>query len=130
MKHTIFILSLLVFLACNNTTEAKKDILETTEKTATTLKDGPYVEKDENGNTLIAGEILNGIRVGIWTSYYPNGRLRSEIEYSTGSQNGIYQVFWQNGEKRINGFYKYGKPANDWVFYDSTGVIVTKKTFE
>jgi antitoxin component YwqK of YwqJK toxin-antitoxin module len=94
------------------------------------IKDGPYLEYHESGEIKIVGEYKNGRRSGLWSSWYTNGELQSELNYSDGLENGEYKVFYQNGNLKIKGFYKNGKESTEWLFFDSDGKITARKNYD
>ena len=67
------------------------------------------------------GEKINGKREGGWTSYFPNGNVRSQATFVNGLQQGPTVVYHENGNTFYAGWYKDGKPVKDWTFYDENG---------
>lgn len=107
--------------------------------------DGPYIEYDEEGEILAQGEYLegaeegewfyrnnqtiekgkyfDGMRIGTWKIWFPNGNLAFEIEYDQDLYNGKYIAYWENGMRRITGKYEAGVPVGVWEKYDETGTV-------
>ena len=90
---------------------------------ADSLKDGHHVYKDKAGRRLIEGEMRNGQRNGVWTSYLPNGRVQSRNVYEQGVLHGMTTVFHDNGVLYYSGAQRKGKPFGEWKFYDDQGVL-------
>jgi antitoxin component YwqK of YwqJK toxin-antitoxin module len=60
-----------------------------------------YTEWDSAGVKLISGSLVNGLREGEWTTYYPDGKIRSTTNYGNGKIEGLYTKFYPNGKKMI-----------------------------
>ena len=69
---------------------------------------------------------------GIWKKYWPNGKMRSEINYAQGRPSGSYKLFYDNGVKEEEGnwvnnrntgnfkrFHPNGNPQQDFQFSDN-----------
>ena len=66
-----------------------------------------YTKKDTVKNiTLEEGTLINGLRSGIWTSYYPNGKVQAIA------------------------CYKEGKKIGKWRSYDSKGRLITEVRYK
>lgn len=63
------------------------------------------------------------IRVGLKTTWYDNGKIRTETNYHKGKWHGDYISYWPNGSMRRKDHYKKGDFKNGKV-WDSTGVQV------
>jgi TonB family protein len=71
-----------------------------------------YQEFDEAGQLMLEGNYMNKIKQGVWTSYYPNGKKKSETRYDLGVITGNFLKWYPNGNKLleaecINGNVKY-----------------------
>jgi antitoxin component YwqK of YwqJK toxin-antitoxin module len=124
-KHvTIIVLSAFLFSACSggndgpegNTLPSVDTVLQNTPA----LKEGPQVIHMDDGGRMV-GEMKAGQRTGPWTSYFPEGNVRSTSTYVAGSEEGATQVFHPNGKPYYTGSYMHGKPVGDWVFFDPSG---------
>lgn len=90
-----------------------------------------YTELHENGAVKIEGmNDGNGLRTGIWTSYYPDGTKWSESHYIKGMKEGHSVTFYENGQKRYIGEYKNDKQVGEWIFYDEEGNETERKVYE
>ncbi|MBN1790863.1 MAG: toxin-antitoxin system YwqK family antitoxin [Bacteroidales bacterium] len=59
-----------------------------------------------NNGTLVERERINrsdeqGLKQGVWKSYYPNGRIRSEVNYRDGLLNGPFKEYDENGNVSV-----------------------------
>ena len=72
----------------------------------------------ENGNLITEanlinekmGELTKTYPEGIVKDYYPNGALKSKIEFKKGLGNGIYETYYENGNIFEKTIMKDGKP--------------------
>ena len=98
--------------------------------TADSLKDGHHLYKDKAGRPLMEGDMRNGQRNGVWTSYLPNGRVQSRNVYEDGVLHGISTVFHENGVLYYSGAQRKGKPFGEWKFYDEQGVLARTVVYD
>ena len=52
------------------------------------------------------GIVENSRKKGIWKKYYPNGKLKSEIEFINGRPMGAFKTFHPNGQVEEQGNWK------------------------
>ncbi|MBK8615114.1 MAG: toxin-antitoxin system YwqK family antitoxin [Flavobacteriales bacterium] len=93
--------------------------------------EAPKVEKPgyTDGQLIEQGRYANSKRVGVWQSYWPSGKVKSEISYQMGRPKGDYVTYYQDGKVEEKGtwdldrntgkFQRYhpnGKLAQDFVF--------------
>jgi antitoxin component YwqK of YwqJK toxin-antitoxin module len=70
----------------------------------------PYIEYDRNGNVWIKGqENSNGQREGIWEIFYPNGNIFLRTPYKDGKADGIQEDFDEQGNIIETYLWKNGK---------------------
>ena len=67
------------------------------------------------------GDLHEARRNGPWTSYFPDGGIRSKAVYVDGLEEGPTEVFHENGMTYYTGQYHLGKPVGEWLFYDVKG---------
>jgi antitoxin component YwqK of YwqJK toxin-antitoxin module len=83
---------------------------------------GKWTEYFENGKIKSTGFYHENHPIGLWQTFFSNGQLKKTYSYSYIQTNlsncfcltGSYQEFYDNGNLRINGFYK--------VQYDTVSV--------
>ena len=77
----------------------------------------------EKGKPLSEGEYRNGLPVGTWTTYNPDGKVRSLVEYEGGRlvseapQNGEFSADYPSGRPEWVGRYSHGRldgPFTAW----------------
>ena len=85
----------------------------------------------ENGNLITEanlinekmGELTKTYPEGIVKDYYPNGALKSKIEFKKGLGNGIYETYYENGNIFEKTIMKDGKPDGKYEVYGSDGKL-------
>ncbi len=114
------------------------------------IADGPYTSYYwDNKSVRNEGKISNNLPDGVWRTYYPNGNLKSVVNYDAGKVDGVaffyfddnketkkleinfdndvmegkYQEFYPNGAQKATLFYDDGKLHGDAEFYYPTGRI-------
>ena len=76
------------------------------------------MEKFDDNNTLVeSGAMLNGLKTGSWTTYYPEGRVKSISSYLAGKLNGVQLNFNDRGQVELQAFYKDGLLHGNWAAY-------------
>jgi len=63
----------------------------------------------------LTGKYLNGLRVGKWLSFYPDGKVKEMANYAMGALHGLYQLYTNDGKVQISGSYVAGKKNGTWV---------------
>ena len=96
------------------------------------VENGEYTEiYDENGNLITEanlinekmGELTKTYPEGIVKNYYPNGILKSKIEFKKGLGNGIYETYYENGKLFEKTTMKNGKPDGKYEVYGPDGKL-------
>lgn len=145
MKYiTLLILVLSITISCQNQ-EENTDLTDITVSTKNMLdvepqidevvydeapKTGEFIVKYPNGNIETEGwNNSEGLRDGIWYSYYENGIKWSETSYKDGIKEGHSIVFYPNGKVRYLGDYSSDKKIGHWVFYLESGEIDVEKDY-
>jgi hypothetical protein len=80
------------------------------------------------------GTFKNGVKVGIWKTWHPNGSIESTQKWSKGLQTGMYYKYNKNSVITEKGCYENGQKQGKWYDFvkkDTTsyrnGVPITKK---
>jgi len=55
------------------------------------------------------GNYIDGRKVGVWKRFWPSGKLRSEINYTSGLPSGAYTLYYENGKPEETGNWKFGR---------------------
>jgi|ERR1043165_159866 hypothetical protein len=65
--------------------------------------------------------------VGAVTYFYKSGNVRSQQDYRSDLRNGLYTYYFPNGQLKISGYYRAGKPIDTWETYNSKGKKIREK---
>ena len=83
-----------------------------------------------NGNLQMKGKLNNdGLKEGIWTSYFENGQKNSESNFKNGINNGYSMVWYPSGNVRYFGDYLNGSKTGTWTFYNEKGEVVKTESY-
>lgn len=76
------------------------------------------------------GDMKDGKRNGLWTSYTPKGLVKSRSAYRDGLQEGLSSVFRDNGALYYTGQYRNDKQVGRWEFYSEEGNLERTVTYD
>lgn len=83
-----------------------------------------YEEFDDYGNLYKEGQFKNGLKEGIWKTYYDNSY---DIEnYHNGKLNGEFKKFSKDNHLLVKGEYKEHKKEGVWIDYESSEFLLFK----
>ena len=89
-----------------------------------------YLTKDEDRKFFpiieCIGEYQNSLKVGVWTEYYGNGKIKNQIEYKNGVPYGKCLSFWGNGVLKEE-FIISSADSTKITIYDKNGNLHTTK---
>lgn len=75
--------------------------------------------RDANGILQERGQVLNGLKTGIWTVYHPDARIKSISSYAGGKLNGLYMEMNNRGQVELEAGYKNGNLDGSYIKYKS-----------
>ena len=78
---------------------------------------------------LALGHCRDGMLDGTSTSWYPNGKKRSEHTYWQGLLDGLSTTWYANGKKISQGHYRRGKLEGVWISWDERGNQIEEHTY-
>ncbi len=85
-------------------------------------RNGTFRRFHDGGEQVeIEGELRDGVRVGTWRWYYPNGQLHWEIEHVDGLKEGRETGWHENGEKMYEGDNAADKRTGSWTWWHDNG---------
>ncbi|MCB0781785.1 MAG: hypothetical protein KDC03_20055 [Flavobacteriales bacterium] len=82
------------------------------------------------GGGHMTGNMVDGERDGPWTSYFPNGTIRSKAMYNGGLRDGAVEVYHPNGMTYYSGHFLNDKEFGEWTFFDEQGAKVRQVTYD
>lgn len=60
------------------------------------------------GNVTERGALLDGLKTGTWTTYFPDRRVKTISSYTAGKLHGLYMELNDRGQVELQAFYKEG----------------------
>lgn len=75
------------------------------------------------------GNFERSRKEGLWKKYHPNGKLKSEIEYTKGRSSGTFTTYFANGNVEEKGNWNGGKYKGNYEMFYEDGTPRQKKTF-
>ncbi|NND94642.1 MAG: hypothetical protein HKN45_07215 [Flavobacteriales bacterium] len=104
-------------------------------------KHGIHREYDTEGNIIKSWVYSDGVEVGSgiigksgsfegpWQEYYEDGSLRVEGTYEEGLRAKKWKYYSDSGELIQEGGYRKGKPHGDWVWYYEDGSTRRRESY-
>ena len=92
---------------------------------------GNFVEGTEEGHwfykrnqSIEEGDYTDGMRTGLWKTWYEPGVIAAEIEYDQDLMNGKYTIYYDNHVIKRTGKCINGERDGIWYEYYDTGELV------
>ncbi len=139
----------LMFLTCSILVGQEVDIDNLTVKSGRYFQrskpySGSVYDKYFLGGVSLSGKMENGFRIGIWETFFSNGKVEIESTYKNnqvvlerefykngktksvsrfqdGSFHGSFKSFYENGMKKTVGSYSKGRWIGEYVMYNKSG---------
>jgi antitoxin component YwqK of YwqJK toxin-antitoxin module len=82
---------------------------------------GIWFEFDKRDQLILIGEFENGMKKGKWTTWYNNGKKKSEGFYSNDQKYGMW-ICWQKNSVTIsNGSFWNVTEVGEWIYHHPNG---------
>ena len=94
------------------------------------IKSGKFLLYAGQNHLAISGELKNNRNNGIWTYYYPSGKIESTGTFKDDIAIGNWTFYYEDGTIKEEGFYIQGERDGKWVMYNENGIIQSQVTFE
>jgi len=126
LVNRLLLIVLVFFIGCNPNNrlvvhEESKDFDGFSKQTAYKgeVFSGIVYNTNEDRDTILIGEYKNGLKHGVWKTFYPNGSLKERRFYKKGLKVGLYEGFYKDGAKNFVFMFKNGE-------YNGTNSLWTK----
>lgn len=83
--------------------------------------------KDGGLHTLTT--FVDGVRVGTWEVYYPNGQVHKQGAVSGGEEDGPYLEYFPHGQLKYEYHYERGERVGVWKSWYEDGTPYTERHF-
>lgn len=80
-----------------------------------------YFFKDSPSKIEKTGVFEDNRKTGVWTTYYSNGNLKSEITYENNRPDGHAKIYYENGKLSEEGIWRGTKWVGEYNFYHENG---------
>lgn len=82
------------------------------------------------GQVSESGQVKNGLRTGVWTTYFPaSDSVMNEAVYEKGKANGKFTAYFFNGQVNIKGTMENDERSGEWTWYTEDGAVESVVTF-
>jgi antitoxin component YwqK of YwqJK toxin-antitoxin module len=99
-------------------------------KDAQGRKQGHWIKYDSAGNKAYEGLFKDGVPIGEFRYFFPNGRMRSVTLYSDNGKRATTVSYFPNGMKMAEGRYVKEKKDSIWLFYNQAdGSLALEETY-
>jgi len=78
---------------------------------------------------IITGKCFGDCCDGIITLFYPNGKIQEKWNIKSGLLNGVYEIFYINGQKKSQRIFKDDKENGISMDWDEMGRLTIETTF-
>jgi len=69
------------------------------------------------------GERVDGVRQGVWTRRFANGRLFTECRFERGVRDGRDRRWYLDGTPRWHGEWRAGRKSGEWIYMTREGRV-------
>jgi antitoxin component YwqK of YwqJK toxin-antitoxin module len=76
------------------------------------------------------GEYSDGRKIGLWKTYYPTGKIKSEITHEAGRPKGPYTTYYENGKVEEKGNWSLNKNLGQFTRYYENGQVQQQFNFD
>ncbi|MFT5184900.1 MAG: antitoxin component YwqK of YwqJK toxin-antitoxin module [Flavobacteriales bacterium] len=126
IKHAVALVLVCTAIAASALASSGKD-LNTIDDSG--LRQGYWIIKGymlssnayDPNSTFEEGEYLNNKKEGLWTRFWPNGNLKSEIHYDRNRPSGAYSVYYNTGQMEERGLWDKNKNIGEFKRWHSNG---------
>ncbi|MGL1902636.1 MAG: hypothetical protein OCC49_10900 [Fibrobacterales bacterium] len=116
------------------------------------IQEGPFKKFYPSGSLWVTGTYINNLprrthttyyRSGsikningcfepasqTYTAYFESGALQENYLCNDSLKTDLYRAYYSNGQTRISGFFKNGKPEAIWSYYTISGTITSLESY-
>ena len=87
-------------------------------------KQGHWLRTDRNGAKIYEGDFKDGLEVGTFNYYYPNGTLRIRNVFTKPGRYCSHEAFDEQGHLLARGYYNQKNRDSIWNYYNESGRLV------
>jgi hypothetical protein len=91
------------------------------------LLDGKYIKMYHSNQLAEQGEFKNGLKVGLWKTWHPNGKIQTIQYWGNGLRSGNYYCYDENGVMTVKGKFNHDIQKGKWIDYTKQDTLVYRK---
>ena len=141
MRTVILSLICISFFACENKSQTPPSEVKVDSTTSrvisstvivkdSVVNEGEEIIRYKNGVIKMRGMKKNGLREGLWKSFYENGSPWSETTFKEGKKDGPTTTWYENEKMRYYGYYTNDVESGKWKFWDENGKLVQEADYD
>ena len=92
-------------------------------------KQGKWTDIYPEGKRKSEGQYTDNYRTGRWTFYRPDGQIEQTGDYRLGRPNGLWLWYYENGEPLREEYFFNGREDGTLIEYSQTGKLITRGDF-
>ena len=92
-------------------------------------RQGHWIRTDKDGTKIYEGDFLDGLEVGTFTYYYPNGTVRIRNTYTEPGVRCDHEAYDEQGRLLARGHYDRRNRDGQWLFYSEEGRLVKEASY-
>ncbi len=93
-------------------------------------RQGNWRKADSAGRVVYTGRFKDGVPVGEFRYYYPDGKLKTLSVVSNDGKKAVTLSYFPDGRKMAAGNYLNEKKDSTWQFFsESSGTLVSEETY-
>lgn len=86
-----------------------------------------YQNVDKSVFVVGKGSFIDGKQEGVWLSFYPDGKLRTQTTYKNGLKEGPYAEYKPSGWVILQGSFKDNMQDGEWYYRNGKGKLIYNK---
>lgn len=90
---------------------------------------GAGQQEEVLGPVIEEGSYADGRRSGVWTRYWPNGTLKSRINYVNGMPRGAYTLYYADGKPQEQGTWDLDRNTGEFKRWHANGKLAQEFLF-
>ncbi|MFP9119338.1 toxin-antitoxin system YwqK family antitoxin [Flavobacterium sp. RNTU_13] len=87
------------------------------------LLTGDFAKFYHSNQLAEAGTFKNGLKTGLWKTWYENGILHTEAEWSSGTKDGAFALYDNTGKLLEKGAYDNDRKSGRWINYTTKDTL-------
>ena len=87
-------------------------------------KQGHWIKTDKDGSKIFEGNFKDGVEVGLFQYFYPNGKVRIENNFTSDGKFCSHKAYDEEGHLLATGFFRQRNRDSVWNFYNEEGRLL------